>query len=148
MPSLLKNCAIEYVLAAQAAGTSDTLSSSISDMGGWDGICYICALGDLTSGADLSFNLQQNTANSTSGMADIGTALTYNDAGASDHDNKLVVIDCYRPLEQFLRFQIDRSTANAVINSVVAIKYKGRECPVTQGSGVGASVQYTSPAEA
>ncbi len=148
--SLLKNVLFDRVLVSTAAGTSDTISTDIVDLAGYDGVCFVWLLGDLTSTADLVFNLQQDDLNGSGGMADVGSTaglLSYNDATATDHDSKLVVQDCYRPGKRYVRAQVDRSTANAVIDGCLAILYKGRDMPITQGSDVGASILLISPAE-
>lgn len=145
--SILRDCAIVRVMTSQVAGTSDTLSSDIIDTSGYDGVTFLYALGDVTNTAVLTFRVQQNTANSTSGMATVlgDVAAT---AGASDYDNKLIVREVYRPQERYLRAQIVRATANAVVDGIIAILWKGRNSPVTQGSTVVGSDFRASPAEA
>jgi hypothetical protein len=144
--SLLRDCMIDVVLGAQAAGTTDTLSSDIIDTAGYDCITFIYHLGDVTSGAVLTFNLQQDDVNSAGGMADIAGAVS-GTAGASDYDNKLIVMEVYRPAKRYMRAQIDRATQNAVINGITVIRSQGRNKPVTQGSDVVLSDFRASPSE-
>lgn len=145
--SILRDCAIDRVMTAQAASTSDTLSSDIVDTAGYDGVTFLFTLGDVANTAALTFRLQQNTANSTSGMATLVGAISVT-AGASDYDNKVIVMEVYRPQERYLRAQIVRATANAAVDSVTAILWKGRNAPITQNSDVVQTDFRASPAEA
>jgi len=145
--SLLKNVEIVKCLNYTAAGTSDTLSGAILDMQGHDGVCFVAALGDITSGAVLTLAAQDGAASNLSDAAAItgAGALT---AGASDYDNKLLVLDVYRPKKRYIRATLARATQNAVVENIVALLYNVKSKPVTQGSTVKSGTQVVSPTSA
>lgn len=140
MLSLLKDCKITRVLNAVAAGTSDQ-DGTVLDMSGYDGVIFLAALGDVTATSVLELQVLGNTASSTSSPTptEITVDETIFTAGASDADNKLLVVDVVRPSKRYIFPRLKRGTANAVIDGVVAIQYRTRDVPVTQGSTVLAS---------
>lgn len=139
---------ISRVMNAQAASTSDTLSGSIVDLAGWDGVLFVAILGDVTATAVATLQAQQNTANSSAGMATLAGTAAQDAAAASDQDNKLLLLDVHRPAERYVRPQLVRATANVVVDGILAIRYKGRSAPVTQGATVLDLTQLLTPAEA
>lgn len=146
--NLLKRVKITRVLDSQVAGTTDTLSSSILDMAGFDGVLFLLLLGDVTTNAVLTFQAQQNTANSGTGMATLAGTAAQSAAGASNQDNQVLALDVVKPTERYLRAQLVRATANAVVDGIIAIQYQGRLGPVTQSADVLSEVVLASPAEA
>ena len=145
--NLLKNIKITRVLAAQADG-QDTWSSDILDMSGFDGIMFIAKFDDVDNTSVLTLQAQQNTIDSTVGMATLSGSSTYT-AAATDADNDLLVLDIYRPRERYLRAQVVAATANATVSGVIAIQYnKIGETPITQPATVLDSDTLISPAEA
>lgn len=137
MQSLLKDCKITRVANAAAAAQTD-VDTTVLDMAGWDGVIFVAALGDVTNTSALELQVFGNTASSTSSPTPV--ELTANDvtytAGASDADNKLMVVDVIRPNYRYVFGRVLRGTANAVVDGVFAIQYRGRSLPVTQGSTV------------
>ncbi|MCC6311189.1 MAG: hypothetical protein IT345_09780 [Trueperaceae bacterium] len=128
---------------AVAAGTGD-LESDIIDMAGYEGIRFILAVGTITSGAVTSCKVQQNTANSSSGMADLlGTSQTIAD---SDSD-QLVVTEIYRPRERYVRMVVDRGTQNAVIDGLIVELYGQRLEGISSHATVVGTEIHASPAE-
>ncbi len=67
---------------------------------------------------------------------------------ADDDDNKLAVLDVYRPQERYVRLVVNRATQNAVIDGVIALQYKGRKAPVTHDvTTVAGAELHVSPDE-
>ena len=140
MQSLLKDCKITRVENSAVAGTSD-LDTDVLDMSGWDGVIFVAALGDVTSGSVLELQVFGNTADSTSSPTPVeltADSATYT-AGASDADNKLLAVDVIRPNYRYVFGRLKRGTQNAVGDGIFAIQYRGRSVPATQGSTVLAS---------
>lgn len=139
-----KNLKFTLVKTAVAAGTTD-VNSDIIDMANFDGVMFVTALGTLTSTAVTSVKLQQDTDVAGGTMADLeGSAQSF----ADDDDDKIVVHDLYKPLERYVRVVVDRGTANAVINSIVAIQYQGSKAPCTNdATTVKALKTLISPAQ-
>lgn len=123
------------------AGTTD-VESAILDMSGYEGVMFVTSFG--TAAANNSLKAQQNTANSTSGMADLlGTSVV---SGASP-SNEDVWIDLYRPQERYVRCIAVVDTSSTV-ESIWAVQYGPREMVVdntTDGTIIGEV--HASPAE-
>lgn len=145
MENLLRNIKITRVMNAVAAGTS-AQNSSVVDMSGWDGVTFIAALGTLTATQVTSLKGQQGQVSNLSDAADLSGTLV---GPLADGDsNKCLVLDIYRPTERYVRPVVNRATANAVIDGVIAIQYRGRKTPVTQDTAtIAFSEQHVSPEE-
>lgn len=130
--NLVQRTKIVRCMNGQVAGTSDTLSGSIIDLAGFDGVMFIALAGDLTITAVLTLQAQQNAVNSATGMATLANVASVTAVSATVQDNSALALDVFRPTERFLRPQLVRATANAVIDGVIAILYEGNEQPTTQ----------------
>lgn len=143
--SLTKNVKIT-VVAAAAAAAQTAVEGSILDMAGYDGVLFVALTGDVTDTAVLTLKAQQNTANSTSGMADlVGTAAFT--AGASDADNKGLALDVHKPRERYVRAVLTRGTANAAVSGIIAIQYDARRKPTAHDASVIAQALIKDPNE-
>lgn len=144
--TFLNNCKITKVLDAVAAGQAAS-ATDIIDMEGFTGVCFIASLGDVTAASVVTLAAQQNTINSTSGMATLVGSVTHT-ASATDADNTLMILDVVNPNEQFVRAVFTSATQNAVKNGVYAIQYGAKDSPVTQGSTVLEALAIFNAAEA
>jgi hypothetical protein len=128
-----------------AAGTTD-IESTIVDTAGYGGVKFVVQMGAITTGAVTSAYVQQNTANSSSGMATLsGTTVTI----ADDDDGQYFVIDVAKPTERYVRLVVDRGTQNAVVAAAHAYLYNPAVAPVTNSDTAHHStVSVVSPAEA
>ncbi|MDE2426789.1 MAG: hypothetical protein KGO96_12880 [Elusimicrobia bacterium] len=136
--NLVKNVKFTLVETDVAAGQTE-VDSSIVDMAGYDGVLFVAALGDVTDASVLTLKAQDNSVNSTTGMADI-TGATTGAITASTNSDQLLIVDVYRPQKEFVRAVLTRTAQNAVINSIVAIQYRSSRGPVTQDTSVLSSV--------
>jgi hypothetical protein len=138
MLTLIKDVKITKVNNAAVAGTTDQDSDRV-DMTGFDSVCFIWVLGDVTSGSVLQAIAKSNAADSTSSSTTekSGTSIT---AGASDYDNKMLIVDLHRPTLRYAYSTLVIDTQNAVVNSCIAIQYNAHAKAVTQGSTVGDAV--------
>ena len=112
---------------ATAAGTTAVNGSAI-DMSGWDGISFIAAFGTLTATQVTSLKAQGGAASNLSDAADL--AGTSTGTMADGDSNKALALDVYRPRQRYIRVVVVRGTANAVVDGVVAILYRGRQLPL------------------
>jgi hypothetical protein len=135
MFTLFKDAKITKVNNAAAAGTTDQDSDRV-DMTGFDSVAFVWSIGDVTSGSVLQAIAKSNVADSTSGSTTekSGTSIT---AGASDYDNKLLIVDLHKPTLRYAYSTLVIDTQNAVVNGCYAIQYNAKSVPVTQGSTVG-----------
>lgn len=145
MDNLIKNEKFTRVLNAVAAGTS-LQTGSVIDMQSWDAVTFVVAFGTITSGAATSIKVQQGAAADGSDMADLaGTLLSI----ADTDDNKLALIEVYRPQKRYVRVAVVRGTQNAVIDGAFAIQRGCRIKPVTHDTTtvVTPELPFNSPAE-
>jgi hypothetical protein len=135
---LAEEVRITRVENAAAAGTSE-LRTDVLDMAGWDGVVFVALLGDVTATSVLTLTAFTNTANSDSTPTPVavpGGATTTFTAGASDADNRLLVVDVLRPAQRFVFASLTRATANAAVDGIIAIQYLGRISPSIQPASV------------
>jgi hypothetical protein len=146
MHNFLKEARVTLALGAVAAGTT-TQEGGVIDMGsggGFDAVVAIASLGDVTATSVLQLSWRESDASDGSDDTLVaGSATTEFTAGASDADSKLLISDCAKRTKRYVFPQLTRTTANAVVNSIIAIQYKAKAVPVTQPSGVIASVLTT-----
>lgn len=135
--NLLKETKITRVsnaaVAAQTLVTGDVL-----DMNGYDGVACIVALGDVDVNSVLTLTAYTDSDVAMGSEVACTTTATFT-ASATSADNKLLVLDLVRPVKQYVRFKLTRTTGNAVVDSIVAVQYKASKAPVTQGTTVVAS---------
>ena len=142
--ALLESIKVKRVMNAVAAGTTDQNSTEV-DMQGWDGVLFIATFGALTATQVTQIKAQQDVVTGMAGAADLAGTLV---GPLADGDgNKCLALDIYRPQERFVRCVVDRGTANAVIDGVLAIQYKGRLTPTIQDATVAFAEKWSSPAE-
>lgn len=131
-------------LNATAVGTT-TLTTSTIDTQGFEGVRCIVLFGAITDGTP---NIQARQGQA-SNMSD-GASLEGTDAAMLDtDDNKIGILDVYRPRERYVDFQIVRGGATgSVIDGAIVELYGPRVMPVTQDATVGAAIEkHASPAE-
>lgn len=117
------------VSAATAAGTT-TVTSSVVDLQGFDGVMYIAILGDSTINAVGTLTSKLNTINGTTGSPVSGASATYTDADGTSNDNKMLIVDEYRPKSGRYGFcTLARATANIAVNAIVAVLYQADKKP-------------------
>lgn len=134
---------VTRVLNAVAAGTS-VQNGAVIDMAGWDGVILIAAFGTITATGVQGLKAQQGLAANLSDAADLAGSLT----SVPDSDsNKVAVLDIYRPQERYVRAVVTRGTANAVIDGVIAIQYKGRKAPAVNDTTVSNAKYLNGPDE-
>lgn len=146
--NLLKNIKIQEVLAPVAAASDTDSNSDILDMQGYDGVMFIVPITDSAATGVATLTIEQNTANSDSGMAALsGATATATCTVNDDLNDTLLIVDVYRPRERYVQGVIASGTANIAFGNMIAIQYQGRKAPITQPASVQASTMVASPAE-
>lgn len=133
------------VINATVAGTT-TINGSSVDMAGYDSVTFVLALGAITATSVTSLKAQQSSDDgSTDTWADLeGTAITF----ADDDDNQIAILEIRKPQERYIRPVVVRATANAVIDSCVAMQNNATSEPVTQdATTVTGAELHLAPAE-
>jgi hypothetical protein len=118
-----------------AAATTDVESGYV-DMAGYEGCMFILVLGDDATTGTLAATIEGCTTYNGTYAALTGATYTATDDSNST-DNKMIVLDVYQPIKQFLHVDINRGTANMVVQSLVAIQYNGTSFPITQAVTAG-----------
>lgn len=138
LQNFLKDCKITLVSPSAVAGTTG-IDSTILDMSGYDGVVFIANTGDVTATCVLTLTAKCNASSTTAASSTVTGAVATFTAGATDADDKLLVVDVYMPQMRYVYANLTRTTANAVIGSIVAIQYRAATRPVTQATNVIAS---------
>jgi len=126
---------------AVVAGTSDQ-DTSVVDMAGYDACRFIWLLGDVTTSSVLQAEGFSNSASSTSSPSPVEEAETEAfTAGASDADNKLLIVDMFKPTGRYVFSRLNRADQNAVIDGCICELYRTRSQPQTADSSVLAQVK-------
>jgi len=100
-----------------STASTAAVESDIIDMAGYQGVVFFTSFG--TANATNTIKVQGNTANQTTGMADLeGTSLA---SGSSDED---VIIELHKPTFRYLQVVAARG-ASSTLESVWAYLYGG-----------------------
>lgn len=143
--NLLHN--VETIRLTNAVAAAQTaVETSAVDMANRHGARFTVLLGDVASGSVLGLKAQHSDTGSGD-WVDLEGVLAFT-AGASDADNKLLVLDVIRPERRYLRVVLSRGTANAAVDGVLVDVYGHLAHPVTQGSTVLASDTLANPSAA
>lgn len=143
---MLLDVVASHVANAAAAGTTNVNSSAV-DQEGFSGVIFIADIGALTAGQQTQLEVQWSDTNNGSDWA----AFTNPSGGcitpvmADGDSNELLIVDIFASMHRYHRAVLVRSTQNAVLNSIIAIQYRARNLPTTQGATVAESVAYGNP---
>ena len=119
-----------------AALNTDSNSDRI-DMTGWDGIVFIATITDSAATGIATLKVESNTIDSDTGMAAVSGASAAKTSGADDDLNdKLLVVDVYRPLKRYVQAVRVSATANIAFGSLIAIQYNGKSLPPTAHASI------------
>lgn len=145
--NLLKDAKVTRVANSSAAAQT-AVTGSVLDMQGYDSVCFIALLGDVTSGSVLTLTAKENTANSTTvptPLVDPDVA-TYTAASASDADNKLLALDIQKPRNRYIFPVLTRTAQDAVVDGILAIQYNSQNKPLLTQAGILAMASSNDPA--
>jgi hypothetical protein len=135
--NLSKDCKLTKVLAA-AASAGTALNSAEVNMLGFEGVMFFGRIA--TADADNFANAAQSSVSGGTFLDLEGTKVVTGD----DADSFL--IDVYKPIDQFVRCEIDRGGANTATGDIYALQYGASKRPVSHGTTIDAET-HISPAE-
>src|SRR5690554_6713131 len=116
--NLLNN--VEVIRVANGAAAAQTaVEGAAVDMAGKIGATFIAAFGTVTTGSVITLKAQ-GSEDGQSNWTDLVGSVTHT-ANGSDSTNKVFALDVVRPEYRYVRAVVTRTTANAVVDSVVAI---------------------------
>lgn len=146
--NLLNNCKITRVMNdGNGAASANPTKGTILDMAGFQGVMFVAMMGDVVSGAVVALRAAGSDINDTAEMALLAGSAG-GTAGASDFDDKLVVLDVVEPGYRYIEPQLFHTTQNAPFDGVMAIQYRADQKPTVQGATVVASATLLNPAPA
>jgi hypothetical protein len=148
-PTLLANIGAMYAGAAIAAGSAIDDNSSRVDMAGWEGVIFMTTIVDSVDTGVAALTVEQNSADSDTGMAALSGAVATATSEANDDLNgTILAVDVYRPKERYVQGVRSSSVANIAFGEIYAIRYGAKKLPVPDGATIASAVSVTSPAEA
>lgn len=136
--TFLENINVERVLASQAAGTDDTLNSSIVDMAEYDRVAFIASLGTVTASGVATLKIYAGDASDLSDGAYLSGAEASGTTGDSD---KQIAVEVGPIQYRYVRADIVRATANAEIDDVTAFKTGAIKTPVDTTDFAGVTIK-------
>jgi hypothetical protein len=143
LKELLNQSVITQVSNGSAAGQT-AVNSSVLDMSGFDGVCFIALLGTVTDASVLQLSAYENTASSTSSPTPVAVTGGATSAfTASTSSNSVLITDVIRPSKRYVYCTLTRTAQNAVLNNIIAIQYRARAIPVSQPASVVGSATST-----
>lgn len=148
-PTLYGEVSVREVGAPVAAANNTDSNSDRIDMAGYDGVMFIATVTDSVATGVATLKVEQNTTDSDTGMAALAGATAAATCVVNDDINdKVLIVDVYRPRERYVQAVRTSSAANIAFGPVVAILYGPNTKPVADHSTVLASAVVSSPAEA
>lgn len=149
MQNFLKNNVVAEVMAPVAAASDTDSNSDIIDTKDCEGVVFIVPITDSVATGVATLTVEQNTANSDSGMAALSGATATKTCTVNDDINgTLLAVEVHKPRERYVQGVVTSGTANIAFGNMVAIKYGQRKLPVTADDTMSASTVVASPAEA
>jgi hypothetical protein len=130
---------------AVAAGTSTPNNSTVVDTMGFEGCRFIFLLGATVATGVPQCKIQEGAAANLSDAADL-LGSGYLNVPSTD-DNKITIIEVYRPRKRYLRAVVIRGTANTTIDGVIAELYEGDTLPKAVDATVDNAKVLVSPIE-
>ena len=136
MHGLCKNVEIRVVGAPVVAGSTIENNSDRIDMTGYESVMFIAPITDSVDTGVATLTIQENDADSDTGMAAVeGTASTVTSAANDDINGTALVSEVYHPAKRYVQATRASATANIAYGSVIAVLVP-RQRPVTNGATV------------
>jgi hypothetical protein len=147
-PMLTKDLVAKIAAGVVVAGSSIDDNSDIIDTAGYEGVAFIQPISDSVATGVATLTVEQNSANSDTGMAALaGAVATATCSVDDDLNDKALIVDVYRPRERYVQAVRTSATASIAFGQMVAILYGSRKLPITEDSSVADSAAVRSPAE-
>lgn len=142
------NIGFTHAAGAIGAGSAINEVSDIIDMQACNGAIFIVPIADSAAGAIASLEIEQNDINSTSGMTALEDSIATKTCVADDDlNNKLLIVEIYRPLKGYLRARLKSTTANIAFGDLIVLKTGHKVAPVIQDASVANLVLAVGPTE-
>lgn len=144
-PGLYNQIDIREIGAPVVAGSSIDDNSDRIDMAGYEGAIFMVPITDSVNTGVAALTIEENSADSDTGMSAItGAVATATSAANDDLNNTLLIVEVHRPRERYLQAVRTSSTANIAYGNATVILYGARKMPVTDHATVQASATVAS----
>jgi hypothetical protein len=102
-------------------------------------VCFVAQFSTVTTASVITLKaLAGDVAGLASGQAYATTTATVTASGTDTNDN-IVILDCVRPGKRYIRPDLVIDTANAALDSIMAIRYNSKTVPTTVVSTIAAN---------
>lgn len=136
MHGLKDNVEIRVVGAPVAAGSTIDNNSSRIDMAGYESVTFIAPIVDSVDTGVATLTIEENDADSDSGMAAVSGAAATETSGANDDLNdKALVAEVFKPTKRYVQAVRTSAVANIAYGAVIALLTPKR-LPVEQDASV------------
>ena len=133
--NILSNTQIDYVNDAVSAASNTDDNSTILDMSGFEGVCFVVPITDSAATGTATLSIEASTSNADTYMTAVTGAIVTGTCTTSDDLNgMLLVVDVYRPQKRYVQGTITSGTANMAFGATTAIRYSSKSKPITQDS--------------
>lgn len=137
MHGITDNIEIRLVGAAVAAGASIDSNSDRIDMTGYEAVAFVTTITDSVDTGVAALEIQQNDADSDTGMTAVdGTEARLTSAANDDLNGKALVSELRKPSARYVQAVRRSSTANIAYGEIYALLTPLR-VPVVQHSSIG-----------
>jgi hypothetical protein len=135
MNELSKSVDTREVLAPVSASSSIDSNSDRVDTAGYDGVRFIVPIEDSVTSGVATLNVQENSADSDSGMTTVDSA-TVTCVSSDDINGTLLIVDILHPLLRYVQGNVTSSAANIAYGTMICELYKGKKQPITDHATV------------
>lgn len=143
MHGIKDNLEVRYVGAAIANASNTDSNSSRIDMAGYESVLFVSTIADSTATGVATITIEQNDADSDSGMAAVtGTNATVTCAVNDDVNGRMLMTELRTPTKRYVQAVRTSATANIAFGEIIAI-LTPLTLPVSQHSTV-ADVNYVA----
>jgi len=138
--SLLKSCLFTKTSVAAAAAVDDITGGAIIDLGSttegqFNSVCFVAILGEVTAASVVTLKAFCGNEAALGDGAYKATTSTVT-ATLNDTDNNLLILDVIQPGKRYVRGDLVIDTQNAVVDSIIAIRYNAKTLPTVQTAEV------------
>lgn len=138
--NLGRNVKVKRLKSFQSAAQT-TVTSVEVDTSNYEGALFIVEMGAIDGSAATTTYVRSAAATGMGSAAELeGTIITI----ADTDDDKILLMDVYRPLEPFLDVIVTRSTSNSEVEGISVLLYGPRKAPPTHDSGTVANATYVA----
>lgn len=143
MLNLGHECEVERVYEAGAIGAGGDDETDVVDMAGFEAVAFVVVFGTIGAAGATVVAEQDEFDDIAFGAAEDldGTEVAVDDGDSDD----VVIIDVGKPENRYIRLFMDDLGDDTTVDAVVALKYRARDLPVTQGATIAETVVVTTP---